>query len=264
VIVAESSRTRRVVGRLDRDSDLIAQLTDLCRERGVRAGELRVVGTVADPTLGQRRLDGTFELVTFACALLARTETPSLQAAVTLAREDGALVGGRLVAARVVACEFVLDVFEDVVLEAPAEAKPVMPVAPVAVPTPLPVPVPLPVPEAKPVPMFDPPAKTSWSDVMRASEQKPTSTAAAAVEDAVADADEPLPPSDEAVHVRVGDFIDHPKFGRVAVERVDSDQEYVTARLRNQRLIRLSLDVLTLIPAGQAEGKNLFRAVAGK
>jgi hypothetical protein len=73
------------------------------------------------------------------------------------------------------------------------------------------------------------------------------------------------PPTDDAINVRPGDFIDHPKFGRVAVERVDGDMEFVTARLRNQRLIRLSLDVLTLIPAGQAEpGKNLFRAVAGK
>ena len=76
--------------------------------------------------------------------------------------------------------------------------------------------------------------------------------------------EEAAPSSSEPVNVRPGDFIDHPKFGRCAVERVDGDQEFVTARLRNQRLIRLSLDVLTLIPAGQAEGKNLFRAVAGK
>ena len=69
---------------------------------------------------------------------------------------------------------------------------------------------------------------------------------------------------DDTVHVRPGDLIDHPKFGRCAVERVDGDMEFVTARLRNQRLIRLSLEVLTLIPAGQADGKNLFRAVAGK
>ncbi|HXU70119.1 MAG TPA: hypothetical protein VN947_12370, partial [Polyangia bacterium] len=61
-----------------------------------------------------------------------------------------------------------------------------------------------------------------------------------------------------------GDFIDHPKFGRCAVERVDGDYEFVTARLRNQRLIRLSLDVLTLIFAGQENGKNIFRAVAGQ
>jgi predicted DNA-binding protein with PD1-like motif len=226
VIVAESSRLRRVVGRLDRDSDLIAQLTDVCRDRGVRAGEVRVVGTVADPTLGQRRLEGTFEIVTFACALLARTETPSLQAAVTLARDDGSLVGGRLVAARVVACDFVVDAFDDVVIKEQEAPKPVAA-----------------------APMIDP-VKPSWGDVVRASEEKPA-------------APEPELPTVE-VNVQAGDFIDHPKFGRVAVERVDADMEFVTARLRNQRLIRLSLDVLTLIPAGQAEGKNLFRAVAGK
>ena len=76
-------------------------------------------------------------------------------------------------------------------------------------------------------------------------------------------ADEVPQPSTE-IHVRPGDFIDHPKFGRCAVERVDGDYEFVTARLRNQRLIRLSLDVLTLIPAGVEDGKNVFRAVAGQ
>jgi hypothetical protein len=75
--------------------------------------------------------------------------------------------------------------------------------------------------------------------------------------------EEPAPASNAEVQVRAGDFIDHPKFGRMQVERVDGDYEFVSARLRNQRLIRLSLDVLTLIPAGQQDGRNLFRAVAG-
>jgi hypothetical protein len=66
------------------------------------------------------------------------------------------------------------------------------------------------------------------------------------------------------VQVKPGDLIDHPKFGRVQVERVEGDNEFVSARLRNQRLIRLSLDVLTLIPAGTENGHNLFRAVAGR
>jgi hypothetical protein len=101
-----------------------------------------------------------------------------------------------------------------------------------------------------------------------AGKQGPVPTSPAAVRPAsnfhaVADAP-PAPASSEQINVRPGDFIDHPKFGRCAVERVDGDYEFVTARLRNQRLIRLSLDVLTLIFAGQEDGKNVFRAVAGQ
>lgn len=217
VIVAESHRSRRLVGRLDRGADLLAQLTDACRAHAVYAGEVRVAGTVDDVVLGQRRLDGAFDVVTFAATLGAHT--PSLLATVTLGRDDGTLVGGRLTAARVIACEFVVDAFDDVARE----------VAPVEKPQP------------------------TWQDVAAAS--------AAAPPPPPTTVDEPPP---EEVNVQAGDFIDHPQFGRVSVERVDSDQEFVTARLRNQRLIRLSLEVLTLIPAGQENGRNLFRARPAK
>jgi hypothetical protein len=44
------------------------------------------------------------------------------------------------------------------------------------------------------------------------------------------------------------------------VERIEGEYEFVSARLRNQRLIRLSLDVLTLTFVGAEDGHNLFRA----
>ena len=224
MIVAESICYRRFVGRLDPGADLLAQLTDLCRARDVRAGELRVTGTIEDATVGERQLPGPAELLSFAAVV-----RNGVQAAVSLAHA-GAVVGGKLAAARVVACDFVLDAYDDL----PAEKSP----------------------------SFEAPARTTWSDVVAASERRPDEPA---VRPAVnlPDADNE-PSHDDTVHVRPGDLIDHPKFGRCAVERVDGDMEFVTARLRNQRLIRLSLEVLTLIPAGQADGKNLFRAVAGK
>jgi predicted DNA-binding protein with PD1-like motif len=229
VIVAESTRHRRFVGRLDPGADLLSQLTDACRTHDVRAGELRVTGTVEDATVGERRLAGPAEILSFAAVV-----RNGVQAAVSLAHA-GAVVGGRLGAARVVACDFVLDAYDDL----PAE---------------------------KPAPSFEAPARTTWSDVVAASERRPEQPAAVrpAVNLPDDNDDSELAASPDGVHVRPGDYIDHPKFGRCAVERVDSDMEFVTARLRNQRLIRLSLEVLTLIPAGQADGKNLFRAVAGK
>ena len=60
-----------------------------------------------------------------------------------------------------------------------------------------------------------------------------------------------------------GDYIDHPKFGRCQVERIEGDYEFVSARLRNQRLIRLSLDVITLHLVGREGERQLFRAELG-
>lgn len=239
MIVAESTRTRRLVGRLDPGADLLIQLADLCRRHHVVAGELRATGAVEDATVGQRRLPDAWDIVSFSGNVTVGNDQPAVQAWVSLSRErmsGSELVGGQLVAARVVRCDFVIDAFDD-----------------------------LPVEKPKASPSFEAPAKTTWHDVVAASaasdRQHVPSPPPVRPAVNVPVADEP-PTSSEPVNVRPGDVIEHPKFGRCAVERVDGDMEFVTARLRNQRLIRLSLDVLTLIPAGQdADGKNLFRAV---
>jgi predicted DNA-binding protein with PD1-like motif len=242
VIVAESSRTRRLVGRIDRGTDLLQQLTELCRSHRVHAGQIRAVGALEDVVLGDRRSEGAFELLTFTATVAVTAAGPSLQAYVTLAHTTTrALSGGRLTSARVVSCDFVVDAYDDVSDAVDAAAAP--PVKPAT---------------------FDAPARTTWSDVVAASERRVDAPRIAPVTDAQAEDDAARAADHGEVHVKAGDYIDHPKFGRCQVERVDSDQEFISARLRNQRLIRLSLEVLTLIPAGQEDGHNLFRAVAGK
>ncbi len=90
----------------------------------------------------------------------------------------------------------------------------------------------------------EPPA-VSWADV-------------AAVSAAAEPAGDPAP-SDEPL--RPGDVIEHPKFGRCEVERIEGDAEFAQVRLRNQRLVRLSLDVLTLVRDGDEGKSRRFRAV---
>jgi hypothetical protein len=60
--------------------------------------------------------------------------------------------------------------------------------------------------------------------------------------------------------VSVGDILDHQKFGRCVVQRVDPDQEYATVRLKNNRLVRLNLDVLKLQYTGEEDGHQVFNA----
>ena len=208
------------------------QLADLCRAHDVRAGALRATGSVADATVGARRLDGNVEIVT-----LNGAPRRGRRRWAALATAAGELVGGRLVAARVVACDFVVDTFDD--LPAPSRRRPSRR------------------PRAPRGATSSPPAGGRKSDPPPAPAVRP------GLELRHAPPTTPQPPPAEPINVRPGDFIDHPKFGRCAVERVDGDYEFVTARLRNQRLIRLSLDVLTLIHAGEEDGKNVFRAVAG-
>ncbi|MGZ3429147.1 MAG: PCC domain-containing protein, partial [Polyangia bacterium] len=194
MIVAESSRTRRLVGSLDRGADLLVQLVEVCRSHRVQAGALRANGSVEDPVVGSRQLPGACELITLNGSIRA-TEggTPTLHVWVTLAREGSVeLVGGRLGGARVIACDFVIDAFDD----APVEAK-----KPAAAPT------------------FEAPARTSWSDVIAASGRRTDSSPPARPVAAPVAAEPETPASSEPVNVRAGDLIDHPKFGRCAVER---------------------------------------------
>jgi predicted DNA-binding protein with PD1-like motif len=272
VIVAESTRTRRLVGRLDRGADILAQLADVCRSHRVHAGELRAVGELEEAIVGEwdqkgrvlrapRHFVAPFEIVTMTGTIAQRDGAPSLHAWVTLSRQRDngiELIGGRLVAGRVFACEFVIDSFEDLPLQRalePATGLHLWETHSAAAMAPA--------PEAKKHVHFDAPARTTWTEVAAASARRdaePTTPIAALADDTTVS---PPPPVIE-VHIQAGDFIDHPQFGRVLVERVDGNQEFVSARLRNQRLIRLSLEVLTLIPAGQEGGRNLFRAVSGK
>lgn len=54
--------------------------------------------------------------------------------------------------------------------------------------------------------------------------------------------------------VKAGDFIDHPKFGRCRVDRIEGDQRFATVRTHQHRMLRLSLEVLDLKLGGR-DGK---------
>jgi hypothetical protein len=65
--------------------------------------------------------------------------------------------------------------------------------------------------------------------------------------------------SDE-VDLAAGDVIVHPKFRRCVVQRIEGNNEYVQVRLRNGRVVRLSLDIIELTPQGTENGQRVFAA----
>jgi hypothetical protein len=244
-----------------------------------------------------RRFDSQLEIVHFHATIGERDGQPSIVARVALSRERDngiELLGGQLLAGRVFAAEVIVDAFEDLRLPRELDAGTglwlwsrgipvaVEPLAPLAIsaapseegPAPAANPFEQPartvaVPHVAPEEPA-PPAPTSWQDVVAASaahEKAPTTTATTttvARTTTTTPAEEPAPPrprATEDVRVVAGDWIEHPKFGKCQVERVEGDYEFVSVRLRNQRLIRLSLDVIELFPVGEEPGgKRLFKA----
>jgi predicted DNA-binding protein with PD1-like motif len=269
MMVAESRLGRRLVGRLDRGADALAALAEVCRERGVRSGELRATGAFEQVVLSewdqkgrifrpQRRFDAPFEIITLYGNISERDGKLNVQARVSLSRErDNGIevVGGQLVSGRVFNLEFVIETWDDLILRRLPDAQTGLPLWREAVSA---------VPdtdrsegEATPAVPFEAPARTQWKDVMAASSE-PRS------EEPVTQNDPPPLAAAEQAKPVSGDFLDHPKFGRCQVERIEGDYEFVSARLRNQRLIRLSLDVIALELVGHEGDRQLFRVVLGQ
>jgi predicted DNA-binding protein with PD1-like motif len=262
VIVGESSRGRRLVGRIDRGADLAGALLDLAASRAVRAAEVRASGALEELELRwfdqrarawrPRKLFDPVQLVQLHGTIAERPERggrPILDAYVLVStapseRDSGVILhGGQLVRARVYSVEFVVDSFDDLTLRRAPDRSLGLDVLRLAAPVGT-------AEEVVEAPAAIAPAVAeapSWADVARASaggtvEQEP-------VEDLTEDP------------VGAGDVIEHPRFGRCVVERIEGDAEFAQVRLRNMRLIRLSLDVLTLVRDGaEPDGARRFRA----
>jgi predicted DNA-binding protein with PD1-like motif len=284
VLLAESHRGRRLVGRLSDRAELVAALLGACRGHGVRSGEVRALGMLESLTLAPgRTLAGPLEILTLYGQVVERGGTLTLAVSITVARstELGVQVaGGHIEAATVKWVDFVVEAFDDLVLRhdqgglcelvplgATPPAAPAV-AAPVAVPTvaaqpapqpPRPAPVAPPAqvaPPAPPVPssMPTPLPRFESSSAMTASQ--PSSASWADVVKASRRVEEP---NDDSLHIETGDIIQHPVLGRCVVERIEGEHEFATVRRDTGRLVRLSLEVLRFRQTGTEGTRRLFR-----
>lgn len=69
--------------------------------------------------------------------------------------------------------------------------------------------------------------------------------------------DDGVAETDKEIHV--GDWLEHPRFGRCHVQRIDDDEDRVTVRLENQRLIVLGLEVLKVEFLREESGQQFFK-----
>lgn len=284
MIVAESRRVRHLIGRLDRGADLIPALVDLCTARGVRCAEVRAFGTVEEVDLREfdqrtrayrpaRRFTTPFNLIHFLGNLAEKDGHAHLEAQVAISRERDngiELLGGSLLRARVYAVDFVIDAFDDVLLRRSNDTGTGLSLyshvfeedraAPAAgAPPPGEVVVEAEPEEEKRLSFEAAPRGHFAAPTVEAPPPEPTWAEVAAVSDAAA-AHRETGTSPVEEPLRPGDVIEHSKFGRCEVERVEGDAEFAQVRLRNNRLVRLSLDVLTIERDGMDGDKRRFRA----
>lgn len=263
----QSQRRRRFLSRLGRGDDLVQGIVDLCTSAQVRSGELRAWGFLEDVELQLydpkngilrgRTLGGAVQLLQLTGSVTDLAGSLGVLAHVLVAREGEAgpeVQGGLLVRARVLSAEVLVDSFDDLVLRRGADPDTGLPTwlgvealsdsrAP-AQPAGRPAasPAPPPKPEQRPQAKSAP----GWESVVTVSARKQQ------------EAPEPPEPPEQPPPRR-GDLIDHPTFGRCTVEKVDDDVDRVHIRLRNGRLVQLSLEVFPLALAGHEGAARLYQ-----
>lgn len=290
--VVQSSRSRRIVAQVAEGEELLGAILSVCKEAQVRCARVSASGALellelADPEQPGRALalHGAAQLL-YAGGLVAEREGKlDVQLSVVAARKHEGrleLVGGLCTEATAANCELVIEALDDVILRRgldprsgalviseafalalpPGAAEPTSPTAPaVAAPAAKPAATrprrqqaSAPLVPREPLPPKPGPGKPSWADAVMASVR------ASSDEPEVDSPDTPRD-ADSFRSICVGDILDHNKFGRCVVQRIDQDQEYATVRLRNDRLVRLNLEVLRLRYAGDEDGHQIFNAV---
>jgi len=119
----EIHSSRYLIGRLQWGSDLLEEITRICREEKVRLGRVEAFGAVSKARLAyydqQAReyrfidMEKDLELTKLVGNVSLKEGEPIVHAHVTLADKDGRAYGGHLAPGTLVfACEFIIQAFD--------------------------------------------------------------------------------------------------------------------------------------------------------
>jgi len=277
MIYQESTRVRRIVGRLDRGEEIVESVSEFCRDHGIEAAEIRGSGRLDrielvrfDRDIGDYREvfgdDGHFDLLNLNgnVATLGDEIAVRLQAVVSA---DGPVspqvVAGQLRSGRALEFEFVLEVFEDLELERRLDDSGRLSLKAVkkkALDE-----------ETDRAPAgealggqsmnWDEAAEAADSEVEEVESAEPATSETASEESSPDDIygdfdlDEPI--------LESGDVLDHSKLGRCRVMKVEDDK-YAHIRMPRGKIRKLSLDILDLEYKGEEDGRHVFEAQVDK
>ncbi len=119
----EVKPTRIFIGKLDYNSDLLEQLTDICQQQNIRLGKVEAIGAVQKATIGYynqktkeyqfRQIDKNLEITNLTGNVSLKDGKPIVHAHITLSDDKGNAFGGHLAKGTIIfACEFIIQALE--------------------------------------------------------------------------------------------------------------------------------------------------------
>lgn len=115
MLIRSFERGRCLVARLDHGMDIIAQITDLAKEKEIETGFLSVIGALSSAELGyydqvsqkygKIHIDQPVELVSCSGNISLRDDLPFVHAHAVLSDREGRVWGGHLTSGQVFAAE---------------------------------------------------------------------------------------------------------------------------------------------------------------
>jgi hypothetical protein len=283
VLFQESTRVRRIVGRLEDGEEIVESLTDLCRDHDVKAAEIRAIGDLSAIELARFDEDdkkyvtefegeGYFQIVSLSGNVSMLGDEPALRLETLISVKGPAgpqVLTGQLRSGRARSCEFVLEIFEDLAMERrldsetgllsletirrtqekAAAAATEVPCADEGADT----------AEAKPVEGKG----MSWKDAAAEADKPEQSakkdSASSKQQDHKSAADIYGEMDFEDELMEPGDILDHPKLGRCRVMKVE-EGEYAHVRLPRGKIRKLSLEIVDVTLEGEEDGRKVFKA----
>jgi predicted DNA-binding protein with PD1-like motif len=259
MLYASSTVSRRIVGRIEIDENLLDALVRVCRDASVLAGQIRCQGTLSSVELGvfdrehgdyitSFKSGGSLELLSLDgnVSMMGAERVINAHATVAFASHgQNRVVGGQLRNATVHAVEFVIDVFDDLELNRFLDSETRLPLWKEVLKI-----------EKKPGPTPTAPNK-AVSDEDVAPEPEPERKGASRPVDPELEDD-----LEHLVTLEPGDILRHPKLGECEVVRVE-DEDSVFIRLpRSGRVSKLSLAVVRLERVEDAREARVFKLIA--
>ncbi|MFH1529966.1 MAG: DUF296 domain-containing protein [Pseudomonadota bacterium] len=245
MIFTEIGQSRKMVGNLDRELDVVGSLKDLCKHNRIHCGHVRAVGYVQDPELRRYSrsqsayltpevFKGVYQ-ITGCEGFISLGETDADETDLmlhTVAAASGVgrnkVVVGQLVGGEVIQFEFLIEVFDSISLRRMHDSVTGLGLWLQAMPT----------------------GVSAADDLI---------LAPIAVEpEAGARHLEPEEIELEEIELERGDWLDHPRLGQCQVLARDND-ERVPVKLPSGRVAELHLGLFKMFRIGRKQGGTVYR-----
>lgn len=127
-MIREVQPKKLFMGKLDYGSDLLEELTSICKKKNIYSGKIEAIGAVTKAVLAYYNqekktyetfpIDKPLEIIALIGNISSKDNKPIVHAHITLADKEGKTFGGHLVSGTILyACEFIIQQFDGYVFK---------------------------------------------------------------------------------------------------------------------------------------------------